>query len=269
MFDAHVHSAPCLLPRRTDDREAAVAYADAGFSGCVLKGHFEPTVGRARAAGAGLGVDVYGAIVLNAPVGGLNQAAVETALRLGARVVWLPTLDAAAHEAAGLRQPEGRRCAGYRIDDPAVEAALDEILRLVAEADAVLATGHVGHDELRGLLPAAARAGVRRLVATHPTFTVPGLEAAAARELADLGAVVEITAFQLLHQPDADAVRLATVVREVGTERCLLSSDAGQPESPLPPDALHLLVERLTAEGLDRQALEAAASETPERLVAP
>jgi len=269
MFDAHVHSAPCLLPRRADDRETVVAYADAGFSGCVLKGHFEPTVGRARAAGAGLGVDVYGAIVLNAPVGGLNPAAVETALRLGARVVWLPTLDSAAHGAVGLPQPEGRRCARYRIDDPAAEIALAEILRLVAEADAVLATGHLGGDELRALLPAAAHRGVRRLVATHPTFTVPGLDAAGARELADFGAVIEITAFQLLHQPNADAARLAAVVREVGAERCLLSSDVGQPESPMPPDALRLLIERLAAEGLDRQALEAAASETPQRLVAP
>jgi hypothetical protein len=38
---------------------------------------------------------VLGGICLDAPVGGLNPAAVETALNSGARIVWLPTISAA------------------------------------------------------------------------------------------------------------------------------------------------------------------------------
>jgi hypothetical protein len=49
--------------------------------------------------------------------------------------------------------------------------------------------------------------------------------------------------------------------------RARLSSDAGQLDSPPPPDALSQLLEALTAEGLDRHALLACASELPDRLV--
>ncbi len=54
-------------------------FAEAGFSGCVLKGHCEPTAGRAAAAGAGSGIVVLGGIVLNHAVGGINPAAVTAA----------------------------------------------------------------------------------------------------------------------------------------------------------------------------------------------
>jgi TolA-binding protein len=47
----------------------------------------------------------------------------------------------------------------------------------------------------------------------------------------------------------------------------VLSSDAGQPDSPPAPEALLRLVEALAAEGLDEQALAAAASELPQALV--
>lgn len=268
MFDLHVHSAPDVLPRLADDAETVAWYEAAGFSGCVLKGHVEPTAGRARAAGAGVRVAVHGAIVLNAAVGGLNPGAVEAALALGARVVWMPTLDARVHHEAGLPRPE-LAPASYAIPpvEPASEAAVLEICALVAGADAVLATGHLGAAELAWLVPTARAAGVRRLLVTHASFTVPALAAAATRALTDQGAYAEITAYQLLHQPGMTAACLAAFVRGVGPERCILSSDAGQPSTPPAPDALLELVERLAAEGLDRGLLEAMAGELPERLV--
>lgn len=53
-----------------------------------------------------------------------------------------------------------------------------------------------------------------------------------------------VTAYQLLHQPSCDAEGLAAYLREVGYERLVLSSDAGHPDSPPPPEAFALLVER-------------------------
>lgn len=267
MFDLHVHSAPCLLERPLDDRGTADAHIAAGSSGFVLKGHGEPTAGRAQSVSQP-DLDVVGGIVLNRCCGGLDPAAVASALAHGARVIWMPTLDAAAHRAAGLPLPLGRPTAGppiptLRHDDPNITA----ILTLIAEADAVLCTGHLSGPEAASLITQARTLGVRRLLATHPTFTVPGLDARGARQLAELGALVEITAFQLLHQPDTDAASLAQLVREVGVDRIVLSSDAGQPDSPPPPEALSLLVDQLAAQGIDRAALVAAASETPRRLV--
>lgn len=276
MFDVHVHSGPCVVERLADDLTTVGWYEEAGFSGCVLKGHCEPTVGRAAAVGAGRALQVYGGIVLNHVVGGLNPAAVDAALTMGARVVWLPTVDAAHHHRSGLVHPPScaptvGRGPSYAAPpaDPTTEGALRTIMGLVADADAVLATGHVNPQEASWVVDQARRAGVRRVLLTHPSFTVPGMSAPDTRELCERGALAEVTAYQLLHQPDWDAARLAAFIREVGYEHCLLSSDAGQPDSPPGPEALRGLVDALAAEGLDRGALEAMASEVPAGLVVP
>lgn len=276
MFDVHVHSGPCVVDRLADDVTTVAWYEQAGFSGCVLKGHCEPTVGRAAAAGAGRDLQVYGGIVLNHVAGGLNPSAVDAALTMGARVVWLPTVDATHHHEAGLEHPPScaptvGRGPSYATPpvDPTTEEAVRTIIRLVAEADAVLATGHVSPDEAAWVVTEATRAGLQRILLTHPSFTVPGMSASDTRELCERGAIAEVTAYQLLHQPDWDAARLAAFIREVGYEHCLLSSDAGQPDSPPGPEALLWLIDALIAEGLDAGALEAMASDVPAALVVP
>src|SRR5262245_62988987 len=83
MFDLHVHAGPDVWPRLGDDRQILRWYAEAGFSGCVLKGHYDATMGRAFAASAGTGLRVYGGLALNQHVGGINPAAVAAALAMG------------------------------------------------------------------------------------------------------------------------------------------------------------------------------------------
>jgi hypothetical protein len=269
-YDLHVHSAPCVVPRIADDRETVEWYEQAGFAGCVLKGHAEPTAGRAVAAGSGRRVRVRGAIVLNHAVGGLNPDAVDTALALGARVVWMPTIDAEGHLEAGLPRPAGAsqsRPIAVPPRDPRAETPVRRILAAVAAADAVAATGHLTGAEAAWFARAARDAGVRRILLTHPTFTVPGLAPGDLGTFVELGALVEITAYQLLHQPGCDAAALAAAVRAAGLRNVVLSSDAGQPDSPPAPEALQLLVEALAAQGVDRAALEACASELPQALV--
>lgn len=273
MFDLHVHAAPDVTPRRADDTETVAAYAAAGYTGCVLKAHYESTVGRARAAGSGRSLRVYGGIALNQHTGGVNPAAVAAALSSGGRVVWMPTADAHTQETAGLPRLCGtatrlpRHTYAIPPVDPAAEEAVRAVCALVADADAVLATGHLSTAEVTWLLPVAREHGVRRLLLTHPSYTVPAMSGAVAARLCAQGALAEITAYQLLHQPGASPAMLAAFATEVGLDRIVLSSDAGQPDSPTPPQALELLIDALAAEGLDRGALRACASERPEALV--
>jgi hypothetical protein len=275
VFDLHVHTAPDVQARFGDDVEIVRLYERAGFSGCVLKGHYDATAGRARAAGRDSSVRVYGALALNQHVGGLNPAAVAAALAIGARVIWMPTTDCHTQETAGLprlcRVMPQLPSTTYAIPpvDRSTEASVRQIVDLIAEADAVLATGHLSTAEIAWLLPVARAAGVRRLLITHPGYTVPAMSATEAAELTAYGAYAEVTAFQLLHQRGCSAAGLADFVRAVGTDRIVLSSDAGQPDSPPPPEALSELLESLVREGLDRGALTACASELPERLVTP
>lgn len=274
MFDLHVHAGPDIVPRLGDDADTVLWYEQAGFRGCVLKGHYDPTAARAQAAARGRNITVAGGLVLNRPVGGFNPVAVAVALALGARVVWMPTVDSRAHRAADLPRPFSSHpyldtATTYAAPpvDPTSEEALRSIIRLISDADAVLATGHVSAAECNWILREARSAGVRRLLLTHPSYSAPGMSAAEARSLAELGGRVEICAYQLLHQPGQSAERLAAFVRDVGIEHCVLSSDAGQADSPSPPEALLWLIDVLTAQGLDRGALEAAASDVPESLV--
>jgi len=275
MFDIHVHAAPDVVERSGDDQSILRQYQDAGFTGCVLKAHYDGTAGRARAAGHGLGLRVYGGQALNQHVGGINPAAVAAALAMGARVIWMPTADAHTQQTAGLPRlcASDTRLAHTTYAIPPVDwSTTDRVLQivaLIAEADAVLATGHLSTAEISWLIPVARRAGVRRLLLTHPSYTVPAMTPAEAAELTVHGAYAEITAYQLLHQPGCDTAQLADFIRTVGHDRIILSSDAGQPNSPPPPQALHQLIEALADHGLDSQALLASASEIPERLVTP
>ena len=275
MFDLHVHTAPDVWDRYADDAEVVRLYAQSRFTGCVIKSHYDGTAGRARAAAHGTGLEVYGGLALNQHTGGVNPAAVAAALAMGARVIWMPTADAHTQQRAGLprlcRTVSGLADTTYAIPpvDRSAEPAVHDVVRLIADHDAVLATGHLSLPEIAWLLPVARAAGVRRLLLTHPSWTVPAMSAGDAAELTAAGALAEVTAYQLLHQLGCDAARLAAFVRAVGVERIILSSDAGQPDSPPPPEALAQLVEALIDQGLDREAILACASEAPERLVRP
>lgn len=271
MFDCHVHAAPDVVDRIGDDRDVLQSYVQAGAEGFVLKAHHEPTVGRAQGLARQSGLAVVGGVCLNHPAGGLNPAAVAAALRSGGRVVWMPTADAHTQERAqlprlcDLEARLGRASLAVPPVDLGTETAVNLILALIADHDAVLATGHLSGAECHWLLERARHYGIRRVLLTHPSYTVPGLRPAAVAELAAAGGFVEITAYQLLHQPGCTAGQLAEVAAAAG-QRLVLSSDAGQPDSPPPPEALQRLVEELVAQGVDRGLLDAAASGTPAEL---
>jgi hypothetical protein len=277
MFDVHVHAAPDVIGRIGYDDQIAASYASAGYSGFVLKAHHESTVGRASAAARSSGLDVVGGIALNRPVGGVNPAAVLSALGSGGRVVWFPTADSHTQEDAHLPRLSDLDSRLNRsvlavppvLDpDPAAERDIVLVLDLIAEHDAVLCTGHVSGAECVWLLGQAQDRQISRFLLTHPSYTVPALKPAQIAELAERGAYVEITAYQLLHQPNMTAAGLAAVARAAGP-RLVLASDAGQLDSPHPPEALEQLISALAGEGLDPGLLRAAAADIPRALVLP
>jgi len=150
--------------------------------------------------------------------------------------------------------------------DEQAEQEIGLVLDLVAEHDAVLCTGHLSGGECRWLFDEARARGISRFLLTHPSYTVPAMELSEIEDLAERGAYVEITAYQLFHQPGMTPARLAAVARAAGS-RLVLASDAGQPDSPEPPEAVERLVTALAGEGLDLGWLRGAASDVPRGLV--
>lgn len=274
MFDVHVHSAPDVVGRIGYDDEMCKQYVAHGFSGFVLKGHQESTVGRAAALARASGLDVVGGIVLNRPAGGINPSSVAATLHSGGRVIWFPTADAHTQETAGLPRLsdlEPRLGRSTLATPPILESEeqvrnIRLVLDLIADFDAVLCTGHLSGPECRWLFEEAAHRGIHRFLLTHPSYTVPAMDVAEIAELAGSGAYVEITAYQLWHQPGMTEKLLAEVALAAG-DKLILASDAGQPDSPQPPQALRELIERLGRHGLDKGWLEASASDNPRKLV--
>ena len=96
--DLHVHTAGDVFPRLLDDVEAATMARDRGMRAIVLKGHVTGTADRAAVCSRQVpGISVFGALVLNGPVGGINPEAVDTAIRMGERVTWGPTMWSRNH----------------------------------------------------------------------------------------------------------------------------------------------------------------------------
>jgi hypothetical protein len=93
-IDLHVHSAPDVDHRRYNDLELAREAAAAGMGAILIKSHQNSTVERAWLVSKVVtGIQVFGGLVLNETVGGLNVAAVKLALAMGAKEIWMPKLE--------------------------------------------------------------------------------------------------------------------------------------------------------------------------------
>jgi hypothetical protein len=259
--DLHVHAAPSVFPRWGDASAVATACSKAGMSGIALKAHEGSTVESAAILShAYAPLRVAGGVALNRAVGGLNPAAAEMALRLGARVVWLPTIDADGHASAyGATGSYPSQSGGVRpaeplhvLDDSGRPLpALVEIVALCRDHGACLATGHVSAAALPAVQACARELGPERLLLQHPLLAVPGLEPAAIAELADGGGVVELTYLSVSPMwRDTTVAACAEVARRLGPERTVLSSDAGQRHNPAPHEALRAFAQSMHEAGV-------------------
>src|SRR5262245_27267587 len=189
----HCHHGPDPHRARSVDAAEAVAEAAAlGMAGVVLKSHAYPTGPIAILMQKTVrDLRVFGGICCDFEIGGLNPAAVDVALRTGARVVWMPTFSSVVD-----RRKLGLPGPGIPLLDAAgrLVPAVEEILRLAKSHDAVVATGHVDLPEQFALADSARALGVP-VVMTHAleTHVGPDHTLEHVRELAARGATIEFT----------------------------------------------------------------------------
>jgi microsomal dipeptidase-like Zn-dependent dipeptidase len=278
-LDMHVHSHPDVFGRNLDDIEVAQLAKARGMRGIVLKNHVAETASRAALVMRVVpGVEVFGGVVLNRAVGGINPDAVEWMHRThGGRgkMVWLPTFESDKHvktfgkpDAVGLTVAPGGQ----------VTPEMEAILKIVARENLVLGTGHVHPEEVLAVAKRARELGVKNILVNHALTNVPGLSMAQAKQVADMGAMIEICFLQFLAGPNAplpflvhwtqvNAKHVAQAVKELGADKVLISSDLGQSGNMVHPDGLEAAVAAMKKEGISDADIDAMMRKNPARLL--
>jgi hypothetical protein len=259
--------------------EVATVARRKGMRGIVLKNHVVPTADRAAIVMQQLpGLEVWGGIVLNRSVGGINPAAVEWMHRMSGgrgKVVWLPTFDSDKHvktlvdrNRSGLVvAPEGR-----------VTPEMEEILRIIARENLVLATGHVHAEEVVAVTRRARELGVKNILVTHGLTNIPGLSMAQAKEVVSMGGMIEICYLQFMTGPNAQydwmkhweqvgTPQVVAAVRELGADALVLSTDLGQQGMMTPPDGIENAIATLLKAGISQGDIDKMMKRNPARLL--
>ncbi|CAN7357518.1 DUF6282 family protein [Phenylobacterium sp. LjRoot225] len=253
--------------------EAAKEALDSGHKAIVLKSHsFCSCQLAASVEQAAPGLKVFGGTCTDYASGGLSVETVESALQLGAKIVWLPTVNSVEdmkHKSAErYRGLPGIPVTG---EDGAPSKLVCEIVELVRGHDAVLATGHTTADEHYAVVKAFARTS--KVLVTHAgeALSGPNLSPSQAKELADMGATIELTAeccVPVFNRPAKSPKKMAEMIGTIGHERCTLSSDYGwSPVVPRPAEGLKDFLEKLWDVGVTEAQLTRMVSTNPASLL--
>ena len=256
--DLHCHSGPAAMPRILDHHDALLDAAEAGFRALLYKDHFYLGVSHCVILEKLVPTDVklFSGIALNNASGGINPHAVDHAAKIGAKIVWLPTLSAKNHidqaEGAAKNFPKTAK----KMLEPIPLSALDgsgdvsdatkQVLDIIAEADIILAGGHLPAHELIKVFTEARSRGVRKMLVNHPTYIVDATDDDM-RAMVELGAFMEHSIGMFI---EGSALTftvqdLAHYIEVVGPERTVLSSDLGLLGSPRPLEGYRQIVAML------------------------
>ena len=278
-YDLHVHSGPSTMPRQVDHLQAAEEAVAAGMKGVLFKDHhysvapFIPLLERVLDKPD---FSMFSGLVLNNSTGGFNPYVVDAQLKMGAKLIWMPTAQAGNHVRSAHRKTRLASNVQLRSSpllsplDP-LGAVLDEvkqILDMIAEFDVILSSGHLHVWEIWKLFDEARARGVKRLLINHPMY---GLHFTYADigDLARLGAVVEQSATMYVdtrfntYSPQ----ELKEHIDAAGVENSSIGSDLGQVDTPTPVEGMRQAIKLCLALGYSDDDVRTMVSTNPARLV--
>lgn len=239
IIDLHIHAGPDVRERKMNDIELMEAAVARNVRGMVIKSHNVPTPDRATLINKirsekypDSNFQMFGGIALNRSVGGINPWAVESALKLGAKLVWLPTNTSENHYQ---KQGPGKAPAVPVVRNGKVVDELIDVFHLIRDYDAVLETGHISPEECFIVAEAARNAGVRKIVVTHPEFWVVGMSIEdQERIVREFDVLLEHVYAQPIGQGKykKNLEVNAETMRRIGCEHFIVGTDSGQPVNP-------------------------------------
>jgi hypothetical protein len=244
------------------------------MEGLVLKNREYPTAPLAIMIGKLVPeICVKGSLCLEYETGGLNVWAVEASAKLGAKVIWMPTISA-MNSRRQVSEVLGVSLKGEGItilDGDRILPEVTEILKVIRDYDLVLATGHLAPVEIFSLFDECLRLGLPKVVVTHPlSFNAVDkhLDVEGQKQLADSGAFLEQCLWSIM--PTAGNLKpqeMVQTISAVGAEHCIMSTDLGQYPFPPAPEGLRMFIGMMLKCGLSPEEIEKMVKVNPRRLL--
>lgn len=141
-----------------------------------------------------------------------------------------------------------------------------DVVTVAKKHNAVVATGHISHEECFAVAQEAYRQGVEKLVITHANLPATRYSVAEQKKLIDLGAIIE-RSYIVLYKGMIDAETEAAEIAAVGADHVFLSSDFGRPEAPFFDEGLLAYINALCDQGVSEQDTYRMVSVNPTYLV--
>lgn len=288
-WDLHVHTAPDVIGRKVTDHQLMQRLIACGMKGFAIKSHISSTTGRAKLMNEiHPAATAIGTITLNNAVGGINPFAVELAVMDGAKLVWLPTIDAKnesdhimAHTAIAADKTKMPFFAKFRVElaekgklqppiftleDGNLSKNMLEVLDIVIEHNIALASGHVSAEETFAIAEACHSRGYKKFIVTHPNFPSTAFTKEHQKALVEKGAIME-QCFTTPYTGKITWERAFDEIRFVGPENCMISTDLGQPAYVYPDEGIQIYCEKLLANGFTEDQVRMMVSINPEFIV--
>lgn len=278
-IDTHCHGGSDPMERLLLEDDIGIDCTEAGMRAMVVKTWYTPSASRNAlvqkivdryAEAHGLRpVQCYGGIVLNYSVGGFNPDAVRKCLGFpGMKYVWMPMVDSYHH-----RRVVYDDWSGYGLsfldEQRKVVPQVQEILRIVAANDLVLASGHYPYEDTAVLVEEARRLGVERIEIIHPAHIHSKHTIAQMKEQAARGAKLMLSGLGAMAFPlhESGPLYAARIVKEVGCENLVYGSDFGQLQNPPHVVADRWMIKLLLAYGCTKEEVQTVFQATPARLL--
>src|SRR6185295_19323936 len=104
-----------------------------------------------------------------------------------------------------------------------------EVLQLIAKYKIGMATGHSTPAEHVMLVQEGRKAGITKMIVTHPSGR---MSIEQMKEAAAAGGYIELVYHSIIGD-EKGLAQYVKVIKEVGAEHCILTSDLGQADSPV------------------------------------
>ena len=275
MYDLHFHASPSINLRKLSALEALKLANAEGMAGILLMDHTYNTESIAQILNElGYRTKVFGSILLNESVGGINPSVVEAAIELGTKHIQMPTYSSRNHEEKfGDDQqefPYKKRVKGIYILDsrgrliPEVEDAL----QVMKGRGSFLGTGHLSIVEMEALISRAKSLKIPVMVSGASSETSP-IPISVQNRMADDFVFMEHN-YGVLIRVQRKQTPIESVVeqiRSVGAERCVIATDAGQITFPDQVYCLKDFVKRLMEKGIKQKEIDLMTRENPRILL--